>query len=110
MSRSQMPDSSNILRQETTVPSGEAAGAVLLQPMLAKAAGVGSLPVSLTLDFGAALIESQAVSVEAWVDRATRSLIFAHGRVLGVSGDLIASGSAIFRRAATHSLATDSQS
>ena len=105
-----MPDSLIILRQDATVPAGEAAGAVLLQPLLAQAVGPGSLPVSLTLDFSVALIAGQAVSVEAWVDRATRSLIFAHGRVLARSGDLIASGSAIFRRAVTHSLTPDRQS
>lgn len=105
-----MPDSTNISRQNATVPFGDAAGAVLLQPLLAQVAGDGSFPVSLALDFSAALIEGQSVSVEAWIDRATRSLIFAHGRVLSVSGELIVSGSAIFRRAATHSLTPDSQS
>ncbi len=105
-----MSNTSNILRCDAAVPSGEAAGAILLQPLLAQVAGDGSLPVSLALDFSAALIEGHTVQVEAWIDRATRSLIFAHGRVLGVSGDILASGSAVFRRAATGSLTSERQS
>jgi hypothetical protein len=41
------PDS--ILRREANLPEGPAAAAILLQPLLAEAAGPGAQAVSLTL-------------------------------------------------------------
>jgi hypothetical protein len=38
------------------------------------------------------------MALEAWVDRATRTLVFAHGRLLTPAGEVAASGSAVFRR------------
>jgi hypothetical protein len=90
----------NILRREATVPQAAAAVAMLLQPVLAEAVGAEALPVSLTLDYGVDLDAGEAVSLEAWVDRATRTLVFAHARILNRSGGLAASGSAVFRREA----------
>jgi acyl-coenzyme A thioesterase PaaI-like protein len=95
-----MSDAPTILRREATAPQGAAAVAMLLQPVLAEAVGAEAQSVSLTLDYGAPLSAGEAVSVEAWVDRATRTLVFAHARILNRSGGLAASGSAVFRRAA----------
>lgn len=103
-----MSQSPKILRQESIVTEGPAAAAIL-QPLLASMTGEGSDPVSLTLDFGTPLQVGEAVTAEAWVDRTTRSLIFAHGRILRASGELAASGSAVFRRAAPTLLAQDRQ-
>jgi len=95
-----MSEAPNILRREAVAPEGAAAVAMLLQPVLAEAVGAGAQSVSLTLDYGAPLNAGQAVSVEAWIDRATRTLVFAHARILDRTGALAASGSAVFRREA----------
>ena len=95
-----MSEAPTILRREATVPAGPAAVAMLLQPVLAEAVGADAQSVSLTLDYGAPVIAGEGVSVEAWIDRATRTLVFAHARILTGSGALAASGSAVFRREA----------
>lgn len=88
-----------IHRRDALLPAGAAASAALLEPALAEAAGADASPVSLTLDYGAATPAGQSVRVEAWVDRSTRSLVFAHGRVLRAADDaVVMMGSAIFRR------------
>ena len=38
------------------------------------------------------------VNVEASVERATRTLVFAYGRVLAQDGAVLATGAAVFRR------------
>lgn len=95
-----MSDTPTILRREAVTPEGAAAVAMLLQPVLAEAVGADAQPVSLTLDYGPSLGAGEPVSVEAWIDRATRSLVFAHARILDRAGVLAASGSAVFRREA----------
>lgn len=95
-----MSEAPTILRREAIAPDGPAAVAMLLQPILAEAVGDDAQSVSLTLDYGAPLNAGEAVGVEAWIDRATRTLVFAHARILTRSGALAASGSAVFRRAA----------
>lgn len=88
-----------IYRRDTSLPAGAAASAALMEPALAEAAGADASPVSLTLDYGAAAPAGEAVRVEAWIDRATRSLIFAHGRVVRSADEaVVMMGSAIFRR------------
>lgn len=92
-----MPD--DIHRKDTILPAGAAASATLLEPALAAAAGADASPVSLVLDYGAPTPAGEAVRVEAWIDRATRSLVFAHGRVLRSADEaVVMMGSAIFRR------------
>jgi acyl-coenzyme A thioesterase PaaI-like protein len=93
-----MSEAPNILRRDATVPQGVAAVAMLLQPVLADAVGADAQSVSLTLDYGAPL--RAGATSEAWVDRATRTLVFAHARILSGTGGLAASGSAVFRREA----------
>jgi acyl-coenzyme A thioesterase PaaI-like protein len=86
------------LRQDAVVPDGPAAAARLMEPLLAKAAGAGAEPVSITFDYGPAGAAGQRVSVEALVERATRTLVFAVGRVLAADGTVLATGSAVFRK------------
>ena len=90
-----------ILAQTLVVPEGVAAAAALIQPALAQAAGDGAQPVSLNLDYGVALIPGQTVRIEAWIERATRTIVFAQGRILGADGALAVQASAVFRRGAS---------
>lgn len=95
-----MTDTSTPLRREAALPAGPAAAAVLLEPLLSEAAG-GATRVSLTVDYGVEAAPGEATTAEAWVDRATRTLVFAHGRLIRTSDQaLIASGSAVFSREA----------
>jgi acyl-coenzyme A thioesterase PaaI-like protein len=62
--------------------------------------GAAAIPVSLTLDYGPALAAGEAVRLEARVDRQTRTLAFAHARIVRArDGAVAAAGSAVFRRA-----------
>lgn len=79
-------------------PAGPGAAAALLEVALGAISGEVLSPVSLTLDYGFPLEAGEAVTVEAAVERATRTLVFAHGRVLKADGALAATGSAVFRR------------
>lgn len=80
------------------VPAGPGAAAALLEAALAAVSGETLSPVSLTLDYGFPLQAGETVTLEAAVERATRTLVFAHGRVLKANGALAATGSAVFRR------------
>lgn len=95
------------LSRTLTVPQTPAAAAVMLEPILAEVAGPGAELVSLTLDYGAALAVGEAVQVEASLDRATRTLVFAQARLVTLVGNtLLATGSAVFRREAPPAAAT----
>lgn len=109
MSTPAMSDTAPVLRLDTTLPDDPAAHARVLQPLLAQAAGPGAQPVSLTLDYGVAAGAGEPVTAEAWVERATRTLVFAHARVLTRSGDMAATGSAVFRREAPASAPAQGQ-
>lgn len=96
-----MPEvSPPILAENLAVPEGSAAAAALIQPQLARAAGDDAQAVSLSLDYGPALVPGQIVRVEAWIERATRTIVFAQGRILGPDGALAVQASAVFRRGA----------
>ena len=69
-----------------------------LEAVLRKAAGEDAALASLTVDF-AASAEAGELQPRAWVERATRSLVFAQGELRCPSGALAASASAVFRRA-----------
>lgn len=88
----------DLISQQTIFPNGPAAVASLLEPALTQAAGPDAEPVSLTIDYGLSALPGAAVSVEAGVDRATRTLVFAYGRVLNGEGAVLATGAAVFRR------------
>ena len=90
-------DAARLIRTGQT-PSGPAPAAALLESAMAAVIGEAAAPVSLTLDYGVALDGGETVTVESWVERATRTLVFVHGRVLKDDGALAATGSAVFRR------------
>ncbi|WP_343699254.1 hypothetical protein [Caulobacter sp.] len=52
----------------------------------------------MTVDYGPSSDET-ALEPKAWIERATRSLVFAQGELRCPNGALAASASAVFRRA-----------
>lgn len=84
---------------ETKLPQGPAACAVVLEPILADAAGAGSRVLSLALDFGVAAGAGEKALVEVSIDRTTRTLVFLHADLRRAADRaVIATGTAIFRR------------
>lgn len=69
-----------------------------LESALRDVAGDGSVLTSMTIDFASGAGEG-ALEQKAWVERATRSLVFAQGELRRPNGSLAASASAVFRRA-----------
>lgn len=72
-----------------------------LEAALRDIAGVESRPSSLTIDYGPDGPESERgddLAVRAWVERSTRSLVFAQGEARRRNGSLAATASAVFRR------------
>ena len=88
----------DLVSRQAVFPTGPAPAAGLLEPALAQVAGEGAEPVSLTIDYGIAAAPGAPVNVEASVERATRTLVFAYGRVLAQDGAVLATGAAVFRR------------
>ena len=68
-----------------------------LETALRDVAGVEARPASLTIDYGSEG-QDEDLLVRAWVERATRSLVFAQVEVRRRNGTLAAAGSAVFRR------------
>ena len=76
---------------------GVAALAAVLEPALVAAAGPGATCVSVSLEFAKAPGGDAVLDVEAWVERATRTLVFVAAEAR--AGDTPAgSASAIFSR------------
>ncbi|WP_426043625.1 hypothetical protein [Caulobacter sp. DWR3-1-2] len=74
--------------------------AALLEDALREIAGPATLPTSITIDY-AGLPQVDALglpSSKAWIERSTRSLIFAQAEVRAADGALVAAASAVFRR------------
>lgn len=69
-----------------------------LETVLRKAAGEGTALASMTVDYGAQA-HTDDLAPKAWVERATRSLVFAQAELRRPDGALAASASAVFRRA-----------
>ncbi len=69
--------------------------AALLEDALRQIAGPDAEPTSMTVDYGAAGPSGQA---RAWVERSTRSLVFAQAEVRDPDGALVAAASGVFRR------------
>ncbi len=71
----------------------------LLLTALAVAAGEGRTvsPASFGAEFTATSLMAQPVSVEAWVERATRTLVFVAAEARGIDGGRLAAASAVFR-------------
>lgn len=87
------------LRQETVFSArpGEAAG--LLEPLLLATAGPGTALLSVTFDHGPAPATAGPAVAEAWVERATRSLVFVHGRLASADGAVLVTCQAVLRNA-----------
>lgn len=98
--RMRPPAMTDTLSLQTVLPAVPAAAASLIEPLLAQVAGAGAEPVSITLDYGPVAAAGTAVTVEAGVERATRTLVFAYGRLLTLEGQVLAAGSAVFRKPA----------
>jgi acyl-coenzyme A thioesterase PaaI-like protein len=72
--------------------------AAQLESVLRKAAGEGTALASMTVDYAGGAGDG-ALEPKGWVERATRSLVFAQGELRRPDGALAASASAVFRRA-----------
>ena len=71
--------------------------AAQMEAALRDIAGTDTRPSSLTIDYGPDG-EDDGLAVRAWVERSTRSLVFAQGEARRRNGTLAAAGSAVFRR------------
>lgn len=71
--------------------------AAQLETALRDIAGAQARPTSLTIDYGPEG-EDEGLAVRAWVERSTRSLVFAQGEARRPNGTVAAAGSAVFRR------------
>ena len=69
--------------------------AALLEGALRDIAGQDTEPTSITIDYGAPGLSGDA---RAWVERSTRSLVFAQAEVRDPDGALVAAASGVFRR------------
>lgn len=69
--------------------------AALLEDALRQIAGPGAEPTSMTVDYGAA---AQPLVAKAWIERSTRSLVFAQAEARTPDGAMVAAASAVFRR------------
>lgn len=90
----------DVLRRNAVLAEGAGALAAAAEPLLIETAGAGASLVSLAVDYGEAGRPGESVSVETWADRATRTLVFAHGQVTGEGGRVLARLSAVLRRGA----------
>ena len=72
--------------------------AAQLESVLRKAAGEGTSLTSMTVDYGSGELAAD-LEAKAWVERATRSLVFVQAELRRADGGLAASGSAICSRA-----------
>ncbi len=71
--------------------------AAQIEAALRDIAGADTRPSSLTIDYGPEG-EDDGLAVRAWVERSTRSLVFAQGEARRRNGTLAAAASAVFRR------------
>lgn len=71
--------------------------AAQLETALRDVAGLQARPSSLTVDYGPDG-EDDGAAVRAWVERSTRSLVFAQAEIRRRNGSLAAAASAVFRR------------
>jgi hypothetical protein len=75
--------------------------AAQIEAALRDIAGAETRPSSLTIDYGPDASEADGddgLAIRAWVERSTRSLVFAQGEARRRNGSLAAAGSAVFRR------------
>jgi hypothetical protein len=67
----------------------------LLEDALRQIVGPDAEPTSMTVDYGAA---APAFETKAWIERSTKSLVFAQAEARTEQGTLVAAASAVFRR------------
>ena len=74
--------------------------AALLEDALREIAGPDAEPTSMTVDYGVAAepVAAQSLVSKAWIERSTRSLVFAQAEARTVDGAMVAAASAVFRR------------
>ena len=89
------------VRREVRLADGAGCGmgalAAALEPVLIEAAGPGASCVSVSLEFADPPHAVSLLQVEGWIERATRTLVFAAARA-HADGKAVASASAIFSR------------
>ena len=81
-----------------------ASTAAVLEEALRRVAGPDALPTSMTIDYGAPAPDpafEATPTVKAWVERSTRSLVFAQAEARAADGAVAAIASAVFRRGAS---------
>ncbi len=78
-------------------PCGMGALATAMEPTLLEAAGPGVTCVSVSLEFAKSPEPGALLQVEAWVERSTRTLVFAAAEARA-DGHAVGSASAIFSR------------
>ena len=71
--------------------------AALLEDALREIAGPDAEPTSMTVDYGASVADGPLAG-KAWVERSTRSLVFAQAEARDAEGNLVAAASAVFRK------------
>lgn len=71
--------------------------AAQLEDALREIAGADAQPTSMTVDYGA-VVAGGALAGKAWIERSTRSLVFAQAELRTEDGNLAAAASAVFRR------------
>ena len=76
--------------------------AALLEDALRQVAGAGAVPTSMTIDYGSGdpPAAGGSATAKAWIERSTRSLLFAQAEVRAADGGPVAIASAVFRRTA----------
>ncbi len=72
--------------------------AAALAPHLSQAAGPSACPVSVALEFTGLHVDADALACRAWVERATRTLVFLGAEARTGEGALAGSATAVFRR------------
>lgn len=75
--------------------------AAQLEDVLREIAGPDAQPASMTVDYGEAVapeVLNTALNGKAWIERSTRSLVFAQAELRTEDGNLAAAASAVFRR------------
>lgn len=74
---------------------------VQLEEALRQAAGADAAPVSVTIDYAGQDGAGQGgagLSARGWIERATRSLVFAQAEARAADGTLAGAASGVFRR------------
>lgn len=89
------------VRREARLAAGDPCGlgalATAMEPALLEAAGPGASCVSISLEFARTPGPGALLHVEAWVERATRTLVFVAGEARA-EGHAAGTASALFSR------------